>query len=78
VTRRDCYNGRRAPVAQLDRASGYEPEGRLFESARAHHRCRIPGIGKRWRNLLAFQRISKEEQLTLKNFQGSNTEFHHV
>ena len=33
----DCYNGDRAPVAQLDRASGYEPEGRLFESARAHH-----------------------------------------
>src|SRR5471030_1584876 len=27
-----------APVAQLDRASGYEPEGRLFESARAHHK----------------------------------------
>jgi hypothetical protein len=33
----DCYNRGRAPVAQLDRASGYEPEGRLFESARAHH-----------------------------------------
>ena len=29
---------RQAPVAQLDRASGYEPEGRLFESARAHHK----------------------------------------
>jgi hypothetical protein len=27
-----------APVAQLDRASGYEPEGRQFESVRAHHR----------------------------------------
>jgi hypothetical protein len=26
-----------APVAQLDRASGYEPEGREFESPRAHH-----------------------------------------
>jgi putative endonuclease len=26
-----------APVAQLDRASGYEPEGREFESLRAHH-----------------------------------------
>ena len=25
-----------APVAQLDRASGYEPEGREFESLRAH------------------------------------------
>ena len=27
----------RAPVAQLDRASGYEPEGREFESPRARH-----------------------------------------
>jgi hypothetical protein len=35
---RACYNGSRAPVAQLDRASGYEPEGRVFESLRAHHR----------------------------------------
>src|SRR5882762_6738473 len=32
-----CYNSFRAPVAQLDRASGYEPEGRMFESCRAHH-----------------------------------------
>jgi hypothetical protein len=28
---------KRAPLAQLDRASGYEPEGREFESLRAHH-----------------------------------------
>jgi hypothetical protein len=27
-----------APVAQLDRAPGYEPGGREFESLRAHHR----------------------------------------
>ena len=27
----------RAPVAQLDRASGYEPEGREFDSLRARH-----------------------------------------
>src|ERR1700683_4620456 len=26
-----------APVAQLDRATGYEPVGRAFESLRAHH-----------------------------------------
>ena len=26
-----------APVAQLDRVSGYEPEGRAFESLRARH-----------------------------------------
>jgi hypothetical protein len=31
------YLNRSAPVAQLDRASGYEPEGREFESPRAHH-----------------------------------------
>ena len=30
-----------APVAQLDRASGYEPEGREFESPRARQ---IPKI----------------------------------
>lgn len=29
---RDIY----APVAQLDRASGYEPAGRPFESGQAH------------------------------------------
>ena len=27
-----------APVAQLDRATGYEPVGRVFESLRAHHK----------------------------------------
>ena len=27
----------RALVAQLDRATGYEPVGREFESLRAHH-----------------------------------------
>jgi hypothetical protein len=35
-----------APVAQLDRASGYEPEGRPFESVRAHqqlHSCHAVG-----------------------------------
>jgi CheY-like chemotaxis protein len=31
------YRGTHARVAQLDRASGYEPEGREFESLRAHH-----------------------------------------
>ena len=29
-----------APLAQLDRASGYEPEGREFESLRARHLSR--------------------------------------
>src|ERR1700747_1480041 len=45
-----------APVAQLDRASDYESEGRTFESFRARHKIRpflhfelIPvGLGARW------------------------------
>src|SRR5499426_4397055 len=28
----------KAPVAQLDRAFGYEPKGRTFESCRAHNK----------------------------------------
>src|SRR5687767_6419799 len=32
----------RAPVAQLDRASGYEPGGRTFESCRAHQPSLTP------------------------------------
>ena len=39
------WNGQpsaQAPVAQLDRASGYEPEGRVFESRRAHHKTGSP------------------------------------
>ena len=31
-----------ALVAQLDRVSGYEPEGRRFESARAHQNKKMP------------------------------------
>jgi hypothetical protein len=33
-----------APLAQLDRASGYEPEGREFESLRAHHLLTDPSL----------------------------------
>src|SRR5262245_15062362 len=36
-----------APVAQLDRASGYEPEGREFESLRAYHGRGSSGNGRR-------------------------------
>ena len=36
-----------APVAQLDRASGYEPEGRQFESVRAHHQLLWEGSTSR-------------------------------
>ncbi len=34
---RPCRYHGRAPVAQLDRASDYESEGRTFESFRARH-----------------------------------------
>jgi hypothetical protein len=37
-----------APLAQLDRASGYEPEGREFESLRARHFESLPLIGLRY------------------------------
>ena len=30
-----------APVAQLDRVSGYEPEGRGFESLQAYHNAHV-------------------------------------
>jgi hypothetical protein len=32
-----------APVAQLDRAFGFEPKGREFESLRAHHNQQLTG-----------------------------------
>ena len=35
--RRGLLRWEHAPLAQLDRASGYEPEGREFESLRARH-----------------------------------------
>jgi hypothetical protein len=31
-----AYPSENAPVAQLDRASDYESEGRMFESCRVH------------------------------------------
>jgi len=33
-----------APLAQLDRAFGYEPKGREFESLRAHHSPSPPDL----------------------------------
>ena len=33
----ESHSLRSAPVAQLDRVSGYEPEGRRFESFRARN-----------------------------------------
>ena len=38
-----------APVAQLDRVSGYEPEGREFESLRARHYFRTHSKAPRYR-----------------------------
>src|SRR3989454_9802495 len=42
---------RHAPLAQVDRASGYEPEGQRFESSRAHHP--LPGDDALMREALA-------------------------
>ena len=36
---------RHAPLAQLDRASGYGPEGRGFESLTAYQKCQTEGLG---------------------------------
>src|SRR5690349_11531066 len=41
---------RDAPIAQLDRASGYEPEGRQFESVWAHHKTQYFTGGGRKRS----------------------------
>ena len=39
IPRREPEGRSHAPVAQLDRAPGYEPGGRTFESCRARHLC---------------------------------------
>ncbi len=58
----NSLNSRRAPVAQLDRASGFEPEGRGFNSSRAHHRKQ--GLRRQWEPRLPVpsvrQKICKE------------------
>jgi hypothetical protein len=41
-----------APVAQLDRAFGYEPKGRTFESCRAHQVDQAFKVAARWPFLL--------------------------
>src|SRR5436189_1491216 len=38
-----CPTPQRVPVAQLDRASGYEPEGYRFKSCRAYHSPSLAG-----------------------------------
>ena len=43
-----------APLAQLDRASGYEPEGREFESLRARHTFLLPKFPTLGRLLVAY------------------------
>ena len=37
ISKVSCFGVNSAPVAQLDRVSGYEPGGREFESLRARH-----------------------------------------
>ncbi len=53
-----CCHPPRAPLAQLDRASGYEPGGRKFESCRARHFFRanrpVPARELKTRTLFSF------------------------
>src|SRR5271155_4053912 len=44
VSLNSCIPTQCAPVAQLDRATGYEPVGRRFDSFRAHHSIFSPSI----------------------------------
>ena len=50
---------RHAPLAQLDRASGYGPEGREFESLRAYQ---IPQSRKTLGDLLFYDAASKRDR----------------
>jgi hypothetical protein len=44
-----------APLAQLDRASGYEPGGRTFESCRARHPPPLVPRAAAWRRTIRLQ-----------------------
>ena len=48
------FTALRAPVAQLDRAFGYEPKGREFESLRARHFLNEIEVSEYERRLDAF------------------------
>ena len=63
---RACYNGLRAPVAQLDRASGYEPEGRVFESLRAHHKSQT-GIHVQIQGTRGHSRLSDLNKVAVRD-----------
>ena len=56
INRRLFLPCKSAPLAQLDRASGYEPEGREFESLRAHHLSPVNTRVYRWSRFLARAR----------------------
>ncbi len=45
-----------APLAQLDRASGFEPEGRRFDSCRAH----LAAVGRGWKGRRMREGASRE------------------
>jgi hypothetical protein len=47
-----AFRGANAPIAQLDRASDYESEGRRFESCWAHHPARLGRVIRRLARLL--------------------------
>ena len=71
------YNDWSAPVAQLDRAAGFEPVGREFESLRAHHQAnQFPRLHPRPRALeflSAMRKLSKlsRGQIDLPDLPGA-------
>ena len=58
-----------APVAQLDRASGYEPEGREFESPRAHHFESSP-VNLKWIARTRFNKRMTQTRESRKFYDG--------
>src|SRR5438876_980846 len=54
-----CMLNARAPVAQLDRASDFESEGRRFDSCRAYHQIKVFQSATPWsrRNCAGIVRV---------------------
>src|SRR5437660_12578874 len=60
------YHERCAPVAQLDRASGFEPEGREFKSLRARHFLLVFHLVTSFYFLRGFFRGALSRNVTLR------------
>ena len=67
-----------APVAQLDRVSGYEPEGRRFESFRARHIQEKNQQQKSLRNTGQYTNVLGPEGFEPKEVRQNASEEHKV